>query len=238
MSSPLIYMRYALKIERVAMSDTKSNLVSATTRTETALDVAAFVGSAVPWIGGPVSNVLGGISTGRKLARISEVLGRIVADLADFKSEVSEEYVKTEDFEELLEQTLRRASEERNDEKRNIYRSFLSNAIESPGEPYDEQLRFLRTLEEIQMDHLSVIQALSQEPSRNTGSMGSPGQTLRKRLPGMTEENITERIAQLNNMRITNMINLKIMMTGSGAEDLQYAVTPFGNRFLQYINKA
>ena len=42
--------------------------------TETALDIAALVGSAVPWIGGPVSNVLGGISLGRKLKRVREVL--------------------------------------------------------------------------------------------------------------------------------------------------------------------
>ena len=29
---------------------------------EKILDIASFVSSAVPWVGGPVSNVLGGIS--------------------------------------------------------------------------------------------------------------------------------------------------------------------------------
>lgn len=220
------------------MSENASDLVPAATTTETALDVAAFVGSAVPWIGGPVSNVLGGISTGRKLARIREVLGGLVDDLSDFKSEISEKYVKTEDFEELLEQILKRASEERNEEKRDIYRSFLSNAIEEPGETYDEQIRFLRTLEEIQTDHLRIIRALSLEPSRNPGMMGSPNQTLGKRLPEISEDRIAELIAQLNDMRITKLTSLKTMMTGHGAEDLRHSITAYGNRFLQYLTKA
>jgi len=69
--------------------------------------------------------------------------------LKDFKSEASEQYVKTEDFEELLENALRKASEERYEEKRRIFANFLIGAIESPGESYDEQIRFLRVLEEL-----------------------------------------------------------------------------------------
>ena len=50
-------------------------------RTETALDLASFITSAVPWIGGPVSNVLGGISTGRKFDRVRASLTRSLASL-------------------------------------------------------------------------------------------------------------------------------------------------------------
>jgi hypothetical protein len=41
---------------------------------EKILDIASFVSSAVPWVGGPVSNVLGGISTGRKIQRVNDLL--------------------------------------------------------------------------------------------------------------------------------------------------------------------
>ncbi len=219
------------------MSKDSSELIPSTTRAETVLDVAAFVGSAVPWIGGPVSNVLSGRSWGRKFERVREVLEGLSSDLAEFKSEISEEYVKTEDFEELLEHTLRRAAEERNEAKRRIYRAFLTNAIESPGELYDEQIRFLRSLEELQPDHLLVIQALSQPPDPNPGMMGSPNQTLRRRLPDLEEERIGEIVSQLNDFRITNLTSLKTMMTGHGAADLRHSITPFGQRFLQYIVK-
>jgi hypothetical protein len=158
--------------------------------------------------------------------------------LSDFKAEVSEEYGKTEDFEELLEQTLERSADERNEEKRQIYRSFLTNAIESPGEPYDEQIRFLRTLEELQPDHLKVLRALSKTPDPDPGMMGSPNQTLRQRLPDLEEKRIEELITQLNDLRVTNMTSLKTMMTGRGAADLRHSITSYGQRFMQYIVEA
>ena len=202
---------------------------------EKILDIASFVSSAVPWIGGPVSNVLGGISTGRKIQRVNDLLHEFSDDLRDFKSEVSEEYVKTEDFEDLLEQTLRRTSEERNEEKRNILKSFLVDAVKSPGEHYDDQLRFLNLLENIYGDHIRILQALMETPAQNPGMMGSPSQTLSERLPDMNVNRINELIQQLNDLRVTNLQSLNTMMTGSGAQDLRHSVAPLGKRFIQYL---
>lgn len=220
------------------MTEDKKEVMPASTSAETALDVAAFVGSAVPWIGDPVSNVLGGMSLGRKLGRVREVLEGMAADLGEFKSEVSENYVKTEEFEDLLEQTLRRVGEERNEEKRHLYKAFLTDAIESPGESYDDQLRLLRTFEELMPDHLRVLKAMSQEPNPDPGMMGSPIQTLRERMPEFNDQRIEELVSQLNGMRVTNLGSLKVMMTGRGAADLRHVMTDYGKRILKYIIEA
>ncbi|WP_428737834.1 hypothetical protein [Sulfurimonas sp.] len=220
------------------MSDEKNELILASTGTEKALDVVSFVGSAVPWIGGPVSNVLSGMSLGRKLGRVREVLESLSNDLKEFKSEASESYVKTEEFEDLLEQTLKRVGEERNEEKRHLYKAFLTDSIESPGEPYDDQLRLLRTFEQISPDHIQVLKAFSQKPEPNPGSMGTPIQTLRQRLPDFDEKRIEEIVAQLNDMRITNQRSLKTMMTGHGAADLRHSVTGYGSKIVNYIYEA
>src|SRR5437868_5580687 len=106
---------------------------------ETALDLAATVSSLVPLIGGAVGNVLSGISQGRKMERVKEVLEGLAADLHDFKSEASQTYVKTEDFEELLDEVLHKVADERNEQKRQFLRSFLTFAIKHPGPSYDEQ---------------------------------------------------------------------------------------------------
>ena len=96
--------------------------------------------SLVPsWLGAPISNVLGGLSVGRKINRVSEVIQGLSEDLRDFKSEASQTYVKTEEFEELLENVLRKAAEERIDEKRRLLREFLVSGIKHPGRTYDEQ---------------------------------------------------------------------------------------------------
>ena len=156
-------------------------------------------------------------------------------DLKDFKSEVSEEYVKTEDFEDLLEQTLRRTSEERNEEKRKILKSFLIEAVKRPGEQYDDQLRLLKLLENIYGDHIRILQALMETPRQNSGMMGSPSQTLRERIPDMDDNRIKDLVLQLNDLRVTNLQSLNTMMTASGAQDLRHSVTPLGKRFIQYL---
>lgn len=220
------------------MTENRNELMESSTKVETAIDIASFVSSAVPWIGGPVSNVLGGMSLGRKLKRVSEVLESLAADIKNLESEVSKSYVETEEFEDMLEQTLKRVGEERNEEKRHLYKEFLSDAIEHPGEPYDQQTRILRTFEEINPNHIFVLKAMSQEPEADPGMMGSPIQTLRNRLPEFDEKQIDESVNQLNDMRVTNISNLRIMMTGQGASDLRHFVTDYGKRVVTYINKA
>ena len=218
------------------MSDKKEPMVPASTKAETALDVAAAVTSAAPWIGGPVSSVLSGMSFGRKLGRVREVLEAVATDLKDFQSEASEKYVKTDEFEDLLEQTLKRAGEERSEDKRRLYKAFLTEAIESPGEDYDDQLRLLRTFEELGPDDIQVLKALAPEPSFNPSMLsGYPLETLRMRVPHFEEERITVVVGRLNNLRITNLTSLRVMMTAGGAADLRGVITQYGRRILKYI---
>jgi hypothetical protein len=223
------------------MADQETNdevgLVPAGTRAETALDAAAVVMNMVPWIGGAVAAVLGGMAVNRKLGRVREVLEGVARELKDFKSEASEAYVKTEDFEELLERTLRQAAEERSEEKRRVYKNFLAGAIESPGEPYDEQLRVLRALEGLEPDHLRVLQAFVRGDANPSVWAGSPGQTLVARLPGMPEERVKALVGELNDMKVTNLSSFHVLMTGAGAQNLQHFVTPLGQRLLGYIEE-
>jgi hypothetical protein len=199
------------------------------------LDIAAIFASAAPWIGGPVSAVVSGMSIKRKFDRVREVLEGLASDLRDFKSQASENYVKTDEFQELLENALLKAADERNETKRAMYRLFLTDIVRSPGSPYDEQIRFLRTLGELQSDHLRIIKAISEQPDIRDGFSGSPSATLKERLPDMDATRIADLVAQLNDMRITKLISLNTMMTFRGAQDLRNTITPYGQRLLTYI---
>lgn len=210
-------------------------MVPLTTTGEAALDTAAALSGMIPVLGGPISNVLSGLAQDQRMGRVNEVLQGLSNQLKELSQE-SEQYVKTEDFQDLVEETLRRVYRERNEEKRRIYRDFLIGAIQSPGEPYDEQMRFLRALEQIQPDHIRVLRALMQETDPETNVlMGSPGQTLERRLPEMPTERIADLVSQLNDLRITNLGTLNVMMTGRGAEDLRSTITVFGKRFVDFL---
>ena len=218
------------------MSEDEKALGPPSTAEEKALDIASVVTSIVPWIGGPVSAVLSGMAVGRKLGRIREVLEGVAEDLRNFKSETSEKYVKTEEFQELLENVLRRAADERNEEKRRLYRAFLTHSVTAAGPSYDEQIKILRTLDALQPDHILVLRALLEAPpAGDPGIMGSPLQTLHQRIPGSTRDNIEHLIEELNDLRLTNLQALKTMMTAHGAQDLRPSVTPFGSRFVRFV---
>lgn len=209
-----------------------------TTRTEKALDVSAIAASFTPVVGGAVSAVLSGMSQTRKLNRVAGMLSELAEDLERFRSDVSDEYVKTEDFEDLLEQTLRRAAEERSDEVRALYRKFLFHAITAPGDDYDEQIQVLKALERTRAPHVAILRALSQPPNAEAHrkSMGSPIQTLRERTD-LSDNEIKSAVATLNEIKATNLSTLSVMMTGPGSEALQGSVTGLGKKMIEYVDE-
>ena len=219
------------------MSGTDGESRFPTDRMDTALSVASGIASAVPWLGGVVSNVLSGYGQTRKLNRVQEVLDELADRLAGFESEVSEDYVRTEDFEELLEQTLRRAAEERNSEVRRLYVDFIQRTIVEPNDDYDAHMEVLIRIERLRADHVVVLRALLEEPRReeSNGSMGSPMQTLEGRT-GLDRDSIKAAVENTDDQRLTNLTgSLQTMMTGRGAASLQHAVTPLGHRVLGYL---
>ena len=206
---------------------------------ETALDIASTLTNFVPWIGGAVSNVLGGLSVGRKINRVNEVLEGLANDLREFKSTASESYVKTDEFEELLENVLRKAAEERNEQKRRLLRTFLVEEIEHPGRSYDEQKSILRLLDDVEPEHILVLRALAESPRPEevNGALGSIMGTLQRRMPTCPRHKIEELVARMNDLRMINLTSRRMhtTMTAPGAADLRSTISPLGHRLISFI---
>ena len=220
------------------MADENRGLVPAKSGADAALELAGIVSSLVPWLGGPISNVLGGISVDRKIGRVLKFMEGFAEELKDFKSKASEEYVKTEDFQELSEQTLLRVQDERNEEKRRIYRDFLIDAIKAPMELYDEQLRFLRTLEEMQPDHIRILRVLNNpldvRPSPRLEHTIPRLQSLSLMLLDIPHPRMADLVDQLNSMLLTTLTEEDDVL---GPVHLPSTITPYGHRFIKFITK-
>ena len=212
------------------------NLGASDTGDQVALAVST-VASLVPVLGGAVSNLINGYANHRQQQRVAEVLIGLSQRIRDTQSRVDEEYVRSEDFEDLLGEALQRAARERSEDKRRIYRDFLASDMTAPAGSYDEKLRFLRTLEELQPDHLRVLKALmaDDDQAASGSGIGSQIQTLQERLPGIGRDQILELVDQLNRMALTNMQSLMTIMTASGARRLSHAITPYGQRFVRLL---
>jgi len=124
------------------------DVVALTTPSEATLDTFAALSNMVPLLGGAIGTVLSGLSNDRKLQRVNEVLWAMSKDIRDL-SEESEKYVTTDEFKDLLDETLHKVYEERSEEKRRLYKEFLVDEIREPWRSPEDQHRFLRTLEAV-----------------------------------------------------------------------------------------
>jgi hypothetical protein len=199
-------------------------------------DLAAILTSAVPVFGGAISLVLSDWSAQRKFQRVRELLKGLAQDLQGVKARVKEEYVRSEEFADLLDHTLRRVANERHEEKRRLYRRFLLNVVLT-GPAYDEQLHILRILDELQVAHIRLLGAIMRPPPKDvySGGIGSFLGTLRERLPDFSEPLIDELMAQAQGFRIVNVSSLRTAMNSHAAQDMRNTITPFGQRFTNYI---
>ncbi len=99
-----------------------------------------------------------GISSNRRFERVRKVTIELAERIGDVETD-REAFVRNENFEDLLIETLQRVAAERDDGKRLAYRNILLNAIRDARQSYDETLRFLRVLEQLQPDHVEVFRA-------------------------------------------------------------------------------
>jgi ketosteroid isomerase-like protein len=211
----------------------KSELLPASDRTDDILEGVALVVSAIPGLGSALSSVLSGWSRERQHERIREVIRELQRQIEEARASVNEEYVRSDEFEDLLDQTLRRVSTERHEAKRRVYAAFLAGALTSPGEPYHEQLRFLRTFEALQPDHLRIIEAMMQESRPRGGSGGgSIIQVLRLRLPDMQTERLTDLVEQLHDERLVTLDSKILTAYMNDPQSLRGRFTPYGQRLV------
>lgn len=217
------------------MPEDEPTTLPTSTDGDKALTAASILTALVPWVGGAISEALGTVTAERKLRRVYDVLQQMNDRIRGLESDEAKDYVQTDEFHDLVDTTLRQAQTERSEEKRKCYGRFLARDINYPGKPYDEKLRILRTLEELQEDHLRIIQAMRHAPNSNAGGFGSLVETLHQRLPDMPEERIKDLGEQLTDMKVALLEGLYTMMTSHGAQELRTRFTPYGTSLLEYI---
>jgi pyruvate-formate lyase-activating enzyme len=200
--------------------------------------VLSILASAVPTLGGPVSAILNGYVTRRKFDRMAEVINQLADDLKDFQNEASKQFVATDDFEDLLDDTLRRVASERNEEKRKVFKNLLRETIKGCDTNYDEHLRILRAIEQIQPDHILLLNAINQIPDKEKSTSSTRRDALQRRLRDFETQHLTDLVEQLDDLRLTHLLpSFGRLETPENAENLKSMMTLFGRRLMKYINE-
>jgi hypothetical protein len=221
-------------VKRVsAMPENKSLNSSAETKWTSADDIIAYIKRAVPWLSEYIEKALDRPLNSQQATRVGEAFHEIAEGLKDFSSELSKLYIQTQDFTRLLHQIVISVADERKDEKRDLYRTILFEAITSPCEPFERQLQLLGAVEELRMDQMRLLRALAVPVDTSISSALSPLQTLQKRLPDILPDRIRGLLEQMNEL---GMIELNTLETGHPVH-LANSLTSLGHRLLHFMGK-
>ena len=210
------------------------------TKGERFAELIAITSSAAPWIGGPVSGIIGGVATDLKIKRVTQFIKDVFAHVEKLHSQEAEEFVKTEDFADICDKTAQAVADERYEKKRKMFSNYILNNIANPEISYQLRLKCLRLLEDINILHLDLLEALLRQPNAAEMNMGmsAPSTTIEQRAPQL-RESLLAIVHETNTLGLTNIKDnyLNVNMTGSGAAALGHAVTPLGRNLIAFITR-
>lgn len=217
----------------------RPELIPATKR-ERFAELVAIVSSAAPWIGGPVAEIIGGAATNLKIQRVTQFVKDVLDHVEALHTKATEEFVRSEDFVDILEKTAQAVADERQEKKRDLFANYILNNISHPEISYDRRLKCLQLLKQVDTRHIDLLMVLLRRPTpqESSMSMSAPSTTIERRAPHL-RDNLTAIIHETNTLGLTSIRDnyLNMNMTGGGAANLGHAVTPLGNELLMFISR-
>ena len=171
--------------------------------------------------------ILGGwVFQERKYSRIKDAL----TSVANRIQQVEHEYVRKEEFADLLEETLRRMADQPSEDRRQIMRGILESVMERPRD-FNESRLFVRLADELPGAHLKVIAAVKQPKMRLEG-LGVINSILSKR-SGVPRERIDAVIADLTFFRVFD--GTKFNFNAPEGQTYEYLLSEIGQEFLEFM---
>lgn len=204
--------------------------------------------SAIPVAGGPLSSLLFEYLPNWKQERILNFIAELSLEMQKFQDQINEEYVRSEDFAFLFEETFLRVLRTNSNLKLAAYKAILLNACTNTSIEEIEKGYFLDLVNRLQEIHLLVLSLFwspekfskihNSSPSANL-YMGSIMEVIRSYMAPLDIEEglIRSAIRDLDNMGILSGVHqsLGVTMTASGALDLSGRISSFGRRFISFI---
>jgi hypothetical protein len=204
--------------------------------------------SAIPVAGGPLSSLLSEYLPNWKEERILNFIAELRQEMQNFQDQINEEYIRSEDFALLFEETFLRVLRTNSNIKIAAYKAILVNACITTNIKEIEKEYFLDLVNRLQDIHLLVLSLfwnqekfgqIHNSSSPTNLAMGGIMHVIRSYMKPLNieEDLIKSAIRDLDNMGILSGVyqSLGVGMTAQGALYLSGKISTFGRRFINFI---
>lgn len=212
---------------------------------EKAVELVAIALNAVPIAGGVMSDIAGAIISKRQNRRLNQFLVTLAENLKDLESRVNNDFMQTDDFQDLAEDLFSKAAETRQQEKLDAFRAIFVNTVLSSSPTYDEAAEIAELVNDWQPRHIILMHILA-DPAiadKQMGNIVGPGgglttsisSILHKLLPEWDDDQIDRTWKELHDAQMHRTPGTKTMMTDQGINQLQNRLTDFGAKVARYL---
>lgn len=189
---------------------------------------------------GPVAtSAIRGFMTPRRLGRLEAAIKVFDAEFLSLVDEIAEDYVASEEFEDLAIEAFERIVRERDDEKVRIYGRILAGMAAAPDKQYDLKLDVLRAVEQLHPIHIRMIRVCWWAPTEQvsySSGITSHLETLQNRLQEPDRVQVEEAIKRLQDLRIFDeSAGWPTQTSDSPGVDFRTVFTRFGESFVSFL---
>jgi len=196
------------------------------------VNVLKAVLSAIPF-GGVFSSLISDYMPNEKIERLKKFVEEFGKDLERFKSEIDQQYIKTDEFSYLFEKTLKGVTENYREEKLACLRGILVNSLRDKSSSQERKEFFLNLVDNLTVTNLSIL-ARVHEISKKDKTSRMNFATIMAKAKG------EEPLFIMPNMRALEQYNLiEITVPSIPAADYgNYRIryTRLGEEFLKFIS--
>ena len=198
-----------------------------------AIGLAAL--SAVPIAGGTLATLISEYVPRQKQVRLVRFVEELGERMRAEQDRVDQEFVRTEEFQTMVEDVLDRVQQRRNEDKFQYWADLIAGVARADRPPRADRDRLVETLDRLRLSHLRLLHIVATTTKgRPDLYAGGISDTLTWKMPDTPIGEIRRDWDDLARESVLGGYPSGVM-TASGAGNLAAHVTPYGQQFIRLL---
>lgn len=209
--------------------------LSETPGTDHALVVSVAALQLVPVVGGTIATFIDEYVPRKKQERLVGFVQDLSREFLAEQDRIDQEFVRTRDFERMVEDVLDRVQTVRNEDKLGYWASLLAGAASVDRPTPSDRDRMIDALDNLREEHLSLLHVIATTTEPRPGLyMGGVADTLSWKLPDLPNDDARRLWAELAQRGLVGGYPSGTM-TAQGAGNLAAHLTLYGRAFVRLL---